>query len=157
MSYKEQLRKIIREYEKEVSPEPTSLDDIAQWAIKEGKWRARPRDIVKICRDELADAAREDVFTDETGREVRLRHSLRVKEGGTFFTLWGNIHLSPESFLAKSFLQRRRQIGQDCYKLKQDVDHFNEQRAPETPFNLILDFSDDVAEQEAATKGRKTG
>jgi hypothetical protein len=152
MSYGEQLRKIIREYEQSVTTEPTSLDEIAQWAIKEGKWVARPRDIVKICRDELADAAREDVFVDDTGREVRLRHSLRVSEGGAQYTLWGNMHLSPESFLSKSFSQRRRQVGRDCFKLKQDVDHFNEKRDPELPFGLILDFSEDVAEMEAANK-----
>lgn len=161
MSYGEQLRTIIREYEQEVTSEPTSLDEIAQWAIGKGKWAPRPRDIVKMCRDDLADAAREDVFTDDKGREVRLRHSLRVSEGGTQFTLWGNMNLSPESFLSKSFAQRRRQVGRDCFKLKQDVDHFNEKREPTEPYNLVLDFSEDVEEMEAAARSgddeRKSG
>jgi hypothetical protein len=162
MSYKDALRAIIREYEAEVSSEPTSLEEIAAWAIQKGRWNPRPKDIVKVCRDELADAAREDVMTDDKGREVRIRHCVRASENGKQYTLWGHMDLSPPTFLAKSFAQRREQVGRDCFKLKQDVDHFNEKREPEVPFNLVLDFGEDVEEMEAlrdaaAQRRRKEG
>lgn len=150
MSHHDMLRAIIREYEAEVSAEPTSLEEIAQWAINKKKWFPRPKDVVKICRDELADAARDDVFIDEKGREVRKRHCVRASENGRQYTLWGNMALSPPSFLAKSFSQRREQVGRDCFKLKQDVDHFNETREPAEPFSFVLNFDEDVQEMEAA-------
>ena len=41
---------------------------------------------------------------------------------------------------------RRRQIVGDCRQLKTDVDSFNENRIPDAPIQLVLDFTADVAE-----------
>ena len=45
--------------------------------------------------------------------------------------------------------QRRQQIVGDCRQLKTDVDSYNENRKPNQPIQLVLDFTEDVAEIEA--------
>jgi hypothetical protein len=47
-----------------------------------------------------------------------------------------------------AFQQRRNQIVGDCVQLKRDVDSYNENRLPPQPIQLVLDFTDDVAERE---------
>lgn len=42
--------------------------------------------------------------------------------------------------------QRRRQIVGDCFQLRVDVDHYNSLREDEADLQLVLDFTDDVAE-----------
>lgn len=53
-----------------------------------------------------------------------------------------------EKFAHAAFQQRRQQIVGDCVQLKADVDSYNENRTPERPFQLILDFTVDVEERE---------
>lgn len=54
--------------------------------------------------------------------------------------------------MEKSFGQRRKAIVDDCFQIKQDVDHFNEVNPSEIPIPMVLDFTDDVAEMEAAER-----
>ncbi len=65
-------------------------------------------------------------------------------------SLWADIDNAPRSFMEKSFGQRRKAIADDCFQVKQDVDHFNDENTDETPIQIVLDFTDDVAEMEAA-------
>lgn len=51
-----------------------------------------------------------------------------------------------------AFQQRRQQIVGDCLQLKTDVDSFNENGKPDQPIQMILDFTRDVEEIEAAKK-----
>ncbi len=48
--------------------------------------------------------------------------------------------------------QRRKSISDDCFQIKQDVDHFNDEHPDEEPILMIIDFTDDVAEMEAAAR-----
>jgi hypothetical protein len=47
---------------------------------------------------------------------------------------------------------RRRGIVGDCFQLKMDLDHYNEENPKQAPIPLVLDFTEDVAEMEASGK-----
>jgi hypothetical protein len=95
---------------------------------------------------------REDYFTDPQGRLVRAKHAAKITKGGRQLTLWGDMRTEDHRFMATAFQNRRQQIIGDCRQLKLDVDSYNENRKPEKPYQLILDFTDDVAEAEAVTR-----
>ncbi len=65
-------------------------------------------------------------------------------------TIWGVLGYAGHDHMANSFAQRREQIIGDCCRLKTDVDHYNEIRGDEDVIQLVLDFSEDVAEREIA-------
>lgn len=151
-TFSEQMQAIFGRYTEEVSADPVSLDEVAAWAIKRGLYQPAPRDIVKICRDALADSLRQEKRIDEKGRKYRAKHSVRTWIQGQQLSLWADIDTAPRSFLEKSFGQRRKSIADDCFQIKQDVDHFNDEHPDEEPIQMIIDFSDDVAEMEAAAR-----
>lgn len=151
-TFTEQMQAIFERYTREVSSDPVSLDEVASWAIRQDLYRPAPRDIVKICRDALAESLRQEKRVDAKGRKYRAKHSVRTWIEGQQFNLWSDIDLAPRSFMEKSLGQRRKSIADDCFQIKQDVDHFNDERPHEVPIQMILDFTDDVAEMEAADR-----
>ncbi len=148
-TFSEQMQAIFDRYTEEVSADPVSLDEVAAWAIERGLYRPAPRDIVKICRDALADSLRQEKRVDEKGRKYRAKHSIRTWIEGQQLSLWADIDTAPRSFLEKSFGQRRKSIVDDCFQIKQDVDHFNDEHPDEVPIQMVIDFTDDIAEMEA--------
>jgi hypothetical protein len=151
-TFSEQMQAIFDRFTEEVSTDPVSLDEVAAWAIERGLYRPAPRDIVKICRDALADSLRQEKRVDAKGRKYRAKHSIRTWIEGQQLSLWADIDTAPRSFLEKSFGQRRKAIVDDCFQIKQDVDHFNDEHPEEDPIQMIIDFTDDVAEMEAALR-----
>lgn len=151
-TFSEQMQSIFDRYTEEVSADPVSLDEVAAWAIDLGLYRPAPRDVVKICRDALADSLRQERRVDGKGRKYRAKHSVRTWIEGQQLSLWADIDTAPRSFLEKSFSQRRKSIVDDCFQIKQDVDHFNDENPGERPIQMILDFIEDVAEMEAAAR-----
>jgi hypothetical protein len=146
------MQAIFERYTSEVSADPVSLDEVASWAIGQGLYIPAPRDIVKICRDALADSLRQEKRVDEKGRKYRAKHTMRTWINGRQLNLWADIDLAPRSFMEKSFSQRRKSIADDCFQIKQDVDHFNDQNPGDIAIQMILDFSEDVAEMEAVAR-----
>ncbi|MCA1404665.1 hypothetical protein I6F26_10315 [Ensifer sp. IC3342] len=151
-TFSEQMQAIFDRYTEEVNSSPVSLDEVAAWAIEQGLYRPAPRDIVKVCREALAESLRQEKRVDAKGRKYRAKHSVRTNIGGVQMSLWADIDNAPRSFMEKSFSQRRKAIADDCYQIKQDIDHFNDERPGELPIPMILDFTDDVAEMEAAAR-----
>ena len=143
------MQQIFEDFEQQFGSEPVSLDVVAEWAIMQRRFAPSPRSVVKLCREALADSLREAKRVDPNGREYRAKHSMRTSVGGVQLTLWADIDSAPRSFMERSFAQRRKGIANDCFQVKQDVDHFNEARGSERPIQMILDFSEDVAEMEA--------
>lgn len=156
MTYQEQLNAIFDRYCEEVSSEPTSLDDVIEWALAKGLCQPSRKSIVQIFREDMADSLRQAKRVDAEGRSYRARINVRESVGGTPLYLWADADTAPRSFVQKSAIQRRRSIAHDCFQLKQDVDHFNSTRGHAEPIQLRLDFSEDVAELEveAAMKGK---
>jgi hypothetical protein len=154
-TFSEQMQAIFSRYTAEVDAGPVSLDTVAAWAIQNGLYRPEPRDVVKLCRDALAESLRQEKRLDAQGRLYRAKHSVRQTIGGVQMSLWADIDTAPRSFMVKSLGQRRKAIADDCFQIKQDVDHFNGEHQGAEPIQMILDFTDDVAELEAAErKGR---
>lgn len=150
--FSEQMQAIFDRYTEEVDSSPVSLDNVAAWAIEQGLYRPQPRDVVKICREALAESLRQEKRIDAQGRKYRAKHSVRTNIGGVQLSLWADIDNAPRSFMEKSFSQRRKAIADDCFQVKQDVDHFNDENPTELPIQIVLDFTDDVAEMEAAAR-----
>ena len=71
--------------------------------------------------------------------------------------MWGILGHSAPEYMEGCFTQRREQIIGDCCQLKTDVDVYNDMTKREQPFQLILDFTDDVAEREQAAKDDDDG
>ena len=150
--FSEQMQAIFDRYTEEVDSSPVSLDNVAAWAIELGLYRPQPRDVVKLCREALAESLRQEKRVDAQGRKYRAKHSVRTNIGGVQMSLWADIDNAPRSFMEKSFSQRRKAIADDCFQVKQDVDHFNYENPTELPIQIVLDFTDDVAEMEAAAR-----
>ena len=155
--YNEQMQAIFEGYTKEMGAEPVSLDSVAEWAVAHGLFFPSPRSVLKLCREALADSLRQEKRVDSAGRVYRAKHSTRSSVGGVQLSLWADIDTAPRSFMEQSFAQRRKGIADDCFQVKQDVDHFNAERSPENTIQMILDFTDDVAEMEAARSLRDDG
>lgn len=153
--FSEQMQAIFDRYTEEVDSTPVSLDNVAAWAIEQGLYRPQPRDVVKLCREALAESLRQEKRIDAQGRKYRAKHSVRTNIGGVQLSLWADIDNAPRSFMEKSFSQRRKAIVDDCFQVKQDVDHFNDENPTELPIQIVLDFTDDVAEMEAAARHDK--
>lgn len=156
-TYNEQMQAIFDRYSTEVNSSPVSLDDVAAWAIEKRLYQPAPRDVVKLCREALADSLRLEKRIDEKGRRYRAKHTVREIVGGKQLNLWADIDHAPRAFMEKSFGQRRRSVVDDCFQVKQDVDHFNDSHAEDAPIQIVLDFTDDVAEMEAAERAAKGG
>ncbi|MBS0334014.1 MAG: hypothetical protein JSS35_14700 [Proteobacteria bacterium] len=137
-------------YLEEVTDDPVSLDEVADWALANGLFVPRPQDLRKVCRDAIAEGARSQKRFDGK-RWYRAKHAVRTNLGGVQLNLWADIDRNAShSFMSKSISQRRRAIADDCYSMKMDADHYNEAHPEEPPIQPVLDFGEDVAEREAA-------
>ena len=138
---------VFRQYQDEVSSDPADLRDIAAWAISKGLWHPKPADVHERFVREMSDALREEYRTDKAGRRYRAKHAVRATNfDGKQMSLWDDIDTAPRPHMEKAFAQRRRQIVGDGHQLRLDVDHFNSVHEDQEPVQLILDFTDDVAE-----------
>jgi hypothetical protein len=151
MTYSEQLQRIVNRYVEAAQPWPATARDIARWAIDAGEWRPQPTDLVNECADQLSRAMREEYIVDPQGRSVRSKHAARrPDENGQQTTFWADIRSATPEHMQVAFQQRRQQIVGDCRQLKADVDSYNDNARPPVALQLILDFTNDVAEIEAA-------
>jgi len=74
-----QLQGIYKGYEAEGLPLPASMNEVAQWAIQTGRWKASASIEVSVCARELSRALREEYIIDGAGRHVRVKHPVFVK------------------------------------------------------------------------------
>lgn len=147
--FAERMQQIFDQYIAEVDPSPVSLEHVAKWALEKGLYSPAPRDIVRMCKEDLADSLRQQRRVDEKGRKYRAKHSIKVGIGGEQLYLWADIDHAPRSFMVKSLAQRRKAIADDCFQAKMDVDHYNDLKSDQEPIQFVMDFTDDVAEMEA--------
>lgn len=145
-NYSEQMQQIWTQYEEEGMPVPASSKDVAAWAIQQGLWKPRPKDVISQCAEDLSRALREEYSTDVKGRRYRTKHAVRMRKNGEQSTLWADIKTAPREHMEKAFAQRRKQIIGDCYQLTTDVDCYNDAHEKQEPIQMILDFTMDVRE-----------
>lgn len=151
-SMSEQLQRIFELYRQEVRPDPVSLGDVAAWAMQKGLYKPQVKDVIKIFCDDMARSLRQEKRVDAHGREYRAKHCIKKIIEGKQLVLWADIDSAPRGFMKESFQNRRRAIIGDCHQLKQDVDHYNDINPDTQPIQLVLDFTDDVAELEASNR-----
>ena len=65
---------------------------------------------------------------------------------GEQIPLWFDKSTGTREHVELGFQQRRQRIVGDCRQLKIDVDSYNDNYASGNPIQIILDFTDDVAE-----------
>ena len=146
MSYNDLLQNIFQDYERAGNPTPASLREVAAWAIEKQLWKPRRIDIVDVLAEDLSRALREEYRTDHKGRRYRAKHAVRTMRRGVQLTLWADMDRSTRDHMHMAFAQRRQSIVGDCLHLRIDVDVYNEKNASEQPIQMILDFTQDVAE-----------
>jgi hypothetical protein len=146
MSYSEQLQQIFRQYEAAGNPTPASMRDVAAWAIDQRLWQPRPVDVVDILAEDMSRALREEYRTDKRGRRYRAKHAVRITKAGVQLTLWADMDRSSREHMQMAFAQRRQNIVGDCLHLKIDVDAYNDKNSSEPAIQMVLDFTQDVAE-----------
>lgn len=135
---------------------PIRLDELYDFAKQGGLWSPPPSDARKKFRQDMARAMREDYFVDRSGRTVRKQHATRVREmneEGKMVqkSLWDDIDTGPRDHIAAAVQLRRKQIVGDCKQIKNDVDHFNEERPKEKPIQVLYDFTDEMIEADLPT------
>lgn len=150
---------LVAAYRMAKQPWPASSKDMAAWAIRNGLWEMSRRSAIDICAKELAEAMREEYFTDAAGRRVRKKHCLRRSEelpDGTHrqTTLWLDLEDDADrrDDIEEAFQQRRSQIFTDCRHLKTDVDSYNEFGNPGKPIQMLFDFTADLEESEQSAE-----
>lgn len=147
----ERKQEIVRLYRSAHKNRIASAIEMADWALKNDLWRPQPSDLRKQLAHLLSDAMREEYFTDPQGRRVRAKHAARVEVNGQVQRLWADMRddgpKNPK-LMEVSFQNRRTGIVMDNRQLKVDVDSYNENYNTGEPFQLILDYTDDVAELE---------
>ena len=74
---------------------------------------------------------------------------MRVMRNGVQLTIWGILGYAPHLHMQRAFTQRREQVIGDLVQLHVDVEVYNEMSPSQPPIQLILDFTDDVAERRA--------
>jgi hypothetical protein len=130
---------------------PATSRRIAEWAIQTNEWKPPHASLVNLCADQIARAMSEQYYTDPQGRRVRAKHARKTKEGGKQLYLWDDIRTADPEHMEIAFQQRREQIVADCAQLKIDVDSYNENRKPESPIQIVFNFTDDLIELEFAS------
>lgn len=145
----EHNQKVVNRYQELGHEWPATMNQVAAWAIREGLWKPRHDSLIRQCAEQLAEAMREEYYVDPQGRTVRTKHAARVMLHGDQHTFWDDIRTAPPKHMLLAFQQRRQQIVGDCRQLKNDVDSYNENTNAGRPIQLILDFTQDVAELEA--------
>lgn len=152
-SYSNAMLDIVYRYLGDGGTEPINLDALARYAINNGLWKKHRSALVQLCKRDFSRAFREQFHTDAQGRQVRTYHATKSYSGGTEqHVFWADLRTAPPEHVELAFQQRRSQIVGDCRQLKVDVDSYNEYNSHGGYYQLLLDFTDDVAELEQPTQ-----
>ena len=125
---------------------PARAADVAQWAIRTGRYDLETPTIEKVSARDLAQAMREEYITDAKGRRVRATHPAKARRDGVPIVLWDDIRTAPRGHMEMAFQWRRNHIVGECRLVKADTDSYNESHPGEQPIQMVLDFTRDVEE-----------
>ena len=144
----ERMQAEIATYRASGEPWPATAPQLARWALNKGRWEPHIDSLVRQCAEDFARAMREEYIVDPQGRTVRAKHAARLDgDQGTF---WTDIRDGNAPYMKLALKQRRQQIVGDCKQLKADMDSFNENWNGSASLQLSFNFTDDLAEFEAA-------
>jgi len=154
----ELLQKIWHRYDNRREHKPSSAREAVEWAVAEQLLQLPEIDPYDYLAGQMSNALRDEYRTDQHGRRYRVNHAVRVTKGSVQYTFWATMGYAPHSHMEKAFTQRREQIVGDNLQLKTDVDVYNELNLGKRPLvQLILDYTEDVAEREELLRMRLRG
>jgi len=149
----ERLQQVWHHYDDDKHHQPTSTREAVRWAVQEGLLELPTIDPYEELASQMSSALRDEYATDDEGRRYRVNHAVRITKGGVQQTFWAVMGFAPHEHMQKAFTQRREQIVGDNLQLKIDVDVYNDLNKGKNPaIQLVLDYTDDVAEREAMLK-----
>jgi hypothetical protein len=149
----EKLQSVWHKYDAERSHKPTSAREAVEWAVKEGLLQLPEVDPYDVLAGQMSQALREEYAEDGQGRRYRVNHAVRITKAGVQNTFWGVLGFASHEHMEKAFTQRREQIVGDNTQLKTDVDVYNDLNRGKRPqIQLVLDYTEDVAEREVMRK-----
>jgi len=152
--YQRFLQELVQEYMQVHKVDQVDLQDVAEWAVKNHKWRDRPYDPVKRCKHDMARALAVQYTTDPQGREVRAMIAVPMvnADNGQNLWEWAPIYSAPPNHFAVSQQVSRGGILSDCREHKLRTDSYNDNNVHGgfvEPFDY--DFNSDLAEQDLPT------
>lgn len=147
----EMLQELVEEYRNEHGVDSVDLREVASWLLRTGRWQPSHRSATKIVAAEVAQALREEYFTDPQGRRIRKKHAVREWEDTGEGkrrprVFWHDITTAKRPHMQAAFQQRRQGIVMDCRQLKQDVDSYNSNYNRSVPIQLVFNFEEDLEE-----------
>jgi hypothetical protein len=149
MTKAEQLQKVWHKYDNRKHHQPTSAREAVEWAVAEGLLELPAVDPYDVLAGQMSQALRDEFATDSQGRRYRVNHAVRVTKGGVQSTFWGVMGFASHEHMEKAFAWRCDQIVGDNLQLKIDVDVYNDLvKGQHPPIQLVLDYTDDVAERQ---------
>lgn len=146
----QQLQKIVREYKKAGKAWPAQSIDIAKWAIENRRYDLTRPSLERHCARELSIAMAQEHHIDDKGRHVRTMHPARISTEDGQLTLWDDIRFADRPHMESAFYLRRQRVAYQCKQMKTDVDSYNDSHPEEPPFQMPLNFTNDVLEKELA-------
>lgn len=145
-SYNETLQRYAREYRAETSKSTATTRELAYWAISTGRWDP-PRDLlIQKCREDFAEALREEYIKNEHGKQVRANQVARVVRNGEQLWLWGDIRDIDRNHMQSAVRVKREQMVGECRQVDRDCQFWSSLHPDETPVQCVFNFTDDVEE-----------
>lgn len=149
MNKNEKLQAVFHLYVTEHGYEPATAREAVEWGVEQGMLpKPRKVDPLDILASQMASALGQEYET-HNGRRYRVNHAVRLTQNGEQRTFWAIMGYAPHDHMEKAFAQRREHIVGECAQLNADITVYNEMNEGKRPvIQLVLDFTDDVAERE---------
>jgi hypothetical protein len=142
----EMMQRYADEFLQETESTTATTADLAEWAMRTGRWEP-PRDVaMRLCKEEFGKALREQYIKDDAGHSVRAKHVCRITAGSKQQYLWADIRSAPRKHIEGSFRQRREQVVGDLRQLDRDNNYWHQLHPEQKPIQIVFDFTEDVAE-----------
>ncbi len=149
----EKIRKICDQFRKENENKPFNIDEVVVWAVNK-KLLDLP-EINNILEMQFKKLHKEvyDVVSNEYGlhnnKKYRKNRVVKTdKKDGTSGFLWDSVDTCSRDHMWGSVKQQREQVVSEMLQMKIDVDVWNDIHQNEELIQLVLDFTDDIAERE---------
>lgn len=136
-------------YRKETGKTTLDMHEVAQWMLSRGVEAPKPKTPIDLLAEQLSVAARDEHIRDpETGWDYRRNHAYKQPTtDGKQLTLWVELEAATRPQMEMSLANRRNQMLGDGTQLKIDEMVWNSRNPDADPINMVLDFTDDVAER----------
>jgi hypothetical protein len=148
----EQLQDIVHDYMLVKGKNHIVIDDVAEWAISNGRFWQPQKSQKRMCKEAIAKALRSERHIDPQGRTVRTMHAYLVQDD--FFPQfeWVDIRNAPPDKMQNAFSRRREGILADVMRHAQDVDSYNDNNLDGAQLKLFdYNFNTDLEEGKLPT------